>query len=140
MRFVIDMPGYEPEVPEIIDLIQEHLPSLQEKNITLSIENHDRLQARELAQIMEDVGSEQLGICLDSVNSMGAGEGLAQIVQTLAPYTVNLHVKDFCIRRMPHLMSFGIDGRTAGKGMLNAPWLLEQIRPYGRCQTAILEQ
>ncbi|MDQ4141187.1 MAG: sugar phosphate isomerase/epimerase, partial [Bacteroidota bacterium] len=73
-------------------------------------------------------------------NSMGAGEGLEQIVDTLAPYTVNLHLKDFGIKRLPHLMGFQIDGRPAGKGMLNVPWLLDKLTPYGRCQTAVLEQ
>lgn len=140
LRFVIDLPGYEPGVAEVVAIIKGHLPLLREKNITLGLENHDRLLAREFAQIMDEVGSDLVGICLDSVNSMGAGEGLEQIVQMLAPYTVNLHVKDFGIRRLPHLMGFQIDGRPAGKGMLNVPWLLEKIRPYGRCQTAVLEQ
>jgi 3-oxoisoapionate decarboxylase len=140
LRFVIDLPGYEPGVAQVVALIKEHLPLLQEKNITLGLENHDRLLAREFAQIITQVDSDRVGICLDSVNSMGAGEGLDQIVQLLAPYTVNLHVKDFGIRRLPHLMGFQIDGRPAGKGLLHVPWLLEQIRPYGRCQTAVLEQ
>jgi hypothetical protein len=71
---------------------------------------------------------------------MGAGEGLEQIVEILAPYTVNLHIKDFGIKRLPHLMGFQIDGRPAGKGMLNIPWLLEEISPHNKCRTAILEQ
>jgi hypothetical protein len=71
---------------------------------------------------------------------MGAGEGLEQIVEILAPYTVNLHIKDFGIRRLSHLMGFQIDGRPAGKGMLNIPWLLEKITPFNKCRTAILEQ
>ena len=104
------------------------------------LENHDRLKAWEFADIVERVNSPNVGICLDSVNSMGAGEGLEEVVRTLAPYTVNLHVKDFGIRRLPHLMGFQIDGRPAGEGMLNVPWLVGQIAPYGRCQTAILEQ
>lgn len=140
LRFVIDLPGYEPEVPEVVAVVKEHLPMLREKNITLGLENHDRLLAKEFAQIMAKVGSDQVGICLDSVNSMGAGEGLEHIVDTLAPYTVNLHIKDFGIQRLPHLMGFLIDGRPAGKGMLNIPWLLEKVAPYGRCQTAVLEQ
>lgn len=140
LRFVIDLPGYEPGAAEVAALIKEHLPLLREKQITLGLENHDRLAAREFARIMEAVDSDLVGICLDSVNSMGAGEGLEQIVQTLAPYTVNLHIKDFGIQRLSHLMGFRIEGRPAGKGMLNIPWLLAEISPYGRCQTAVLEQ
>ena len=30
-------------------------------------------------------------------------------------------------------------GCPAGRGMLNVPWLLGEIRKHGRCQSAILE-
>lgn len=140
LRFVIDQPSYEPTIDEIVGLIRDATPLLDRYNIILGLENHDRLKASEFADIVTQVSSANVGVCLDSVNSMGAGEGLMEVVQTLAPYTVNLHIKDFGITRLPHLMGFQIDGRVAGEGMLNIPWLVEQIEPYGRCQTAILEQ
>lgn len=140
LRFVVDGPSYEPAINTIIALLRNAIPALEAAGVKLGLENHDRLLAGEFADIIERVGSPNVGICLDSVNSMGAGEGLAEVVQTLAPYTVNLHLKDFGIRRLPHLMGFQIDGRPAGQGMLNIPWLMEQVSRYGRCQTAILEQ
>lgn len=140
IRFVIDQKNYEPALPAIIAIIQNVLPELEKHHITLGIENHDRLKTSEFEAIMDAVNSPHVGICLDSVNSMGAGEGLEQVVNALAPYTVNLHIKDFGIQRLPHAMGFQIDGRSAGKGMLNVPWLLENISQYGRCKTAILEQ
>ena len=140
LRFVIDEPNYEPDTDEVISLLRNALPRLEGANVTLGLENHDRLLARHFADIVERVGSTNVGICLDSVNSMGAGEGLAEVVRTLAPYTVNLHLKDFGIRRLPHMMGFQIDGRPAGQGMLNVPWLVEQVGQHGRCQTAVLEQ
>jgi sugar phosphate isomerase/epimerase len=140
LRFVIDASEYEPSINTVVALLRDFEPQLKAKNITLGIENHDRLKAREFAEIMERVGSPYIGICLDSVNSMGAGEGLTEVVATLAPFTVNLHLKDFGIVRLPHLMGFQIDGRPAGRGMLNIPWLIETVQKSGHCQTAILEQ
>ncbi|GAB3341397.1 sugar phosphate isomerase/epimerase [Larkinella ripae] len=140
LRFVIDTADYEPSADAVVALLREAEPELRVRNITLGIENHDRLKAAEFADLIDRVGSPFVGICLDSVNSMGAGEGLAEVVATLAPYTVNLHLKDFGIARLPHLMGFQIDGRPAGRGMLNLPWLIETVRKQGRCQTAILEQ
>lgn len=140
LRFVIDALNYEPTSNKVVSLLRNATPELERANLTLGLENHDRLLAREFADIVERVGSANVGICLDSVNSMGAGEGLAEVVNTLAPYTVNLHLKDFGIRRLPHLMGFQIDGRPAGQGMLNIPGLVEQVSRHGRCQTAILEQ
>jgi 3-oxoisoapionate decarboxylase len=140
LRFVVDAAPYEPPVDTLVGLLREAVPTLTDAGLTLGLENHDRLTARHYADIVERVGSPQVGICLDSVNSVGAGEGLAEVVGTLAPYTVNLHLKDFGIRRLPHLMGFQVDGRPAGAGMLNVPWLVAQLQPHGRCHTAVLEQ
>lgn len=140
LRFVLDGSGYEPDINTVVGIIKNCVPALEQKNITLGLENHDRIKASQFAKIIESVGSSFVGICLDSVNSMGAGEGLERIVDVLAPYTVNLHLKDFGIKRLPHLMGFQIDGRPAGKGMLNIPWLIEKITKHSGCQTAILEQ
>ncbi len=140
LRFVLDGPGYEPDLDTVTGIIKNFVPALEGKDVTLGLENHDRLRASQFADIIEKAGSSYVGICLDSVNSIGVGEGLEQVVEVLAPYTVNLHIKDFGIRRLPHLMGFQIDGRPTGKGMLNIPWLLEKIARYSRCKTAILEQ
>ena len=140
LRFVIDAPGCEPTMDEVVAVLRKATPLLHRHRIVLGLENHDRLRASEFAGIVERVDSPNVGICLDSVNSMGAGEGLAEVVRTLAPHTVNLHVKDFGIERLPYLMGFQIDGRPAGRGLLNVPWLVAQIEPFGRCKTAILEQ
>ena len=82
---------------------------------------------------------DQVGICLDSVNSMGAGEAVREVSEILAPYALNIHLKDFTVRRVSHMMGFVVEGTPAGQGMLDIPWLLEQVRGHDRCQSAILE-
>ncbi|MFN4147545.1 MAG: sugar phosphate isomerase/epimerase family protein [Runella sp.] len=139
IRFVTDTPDYEPTQGQVIGILREVIPLLDRHQLTLGIENHDRFTARQLAQIIEQVEHERVGICLDCANSLGANEGLEWVTQILAPYTVNLHIKDFTIRRLPHLMGFVVEGRPAGQGMLRLEWLLEQLLPYRRCQSAILE-
>jgi sugar phosphate isomerase/epimerase len=78
-------------------------------------------------------------VCLDTVNSFGSLEGPAVVVETLGRYVVNLHVKEFVIRRMSHNMGFVISGAPAGQGMLDVPWLLAKLRGYGREFNAIIE-
>jgi L-ribulose-5-phosphate 3-epimerase UlaE len=70
---------------------------------------------------------------------MGAAEGIREVVSSLVPYTVNLHIKDFIIRRASHKMGFLIEGVPAGKGMLNIEWLIDQVKHHGKCVSAILE-
>ena len=140
LRFVIDGDNYTPDLSNIREIIREAIPLVTKYNVTLGIENHDRFKAAELASLMDDVGHERVGICLDCVNSLGAGEGLAWVSDVLAPYTVNLHIKDFCIQRLSHKMGFLITGAPAGTGMTDVPMLLEKLSRYKRCTSAVLEQ
>jgi 3-oxoisoapionate decarboxylase len=137
IRFVIDGPGYHPSPAEVNEVLRESLPALD--GLQLGLENHDRFPAIVLRRIVEDVGSDRVGICLDTANSIGAGEGLETVVRELAHLTLNLHLKDFVITRVPHLMGFTVEGRPAGKGMLDVRWLLDRLEPFQRCQTAVLE-
>ncbi|NIJ53859.1 sugar phosphate isomerase/epimerase family protein [Dyadobacter arcticus] len=140
LRFVIDGDDYKPDLIEVSAIIKDFLPELKKYNITLGIENHDRFKAKQLADMMEAIGDDQVGICLDCVNSIGAGEGLGHVTGILASYTVNLHIKDFTISRLAHKMGFFVMGEIAGTGMTDLPLLLEKLEKYGRCQSAILEQ
>jgi sugar phosphate isomerase/epimerase len=137
LRFVIDGPDFTPSVKEVTAIVRRAVPVLEEKGIRLAIENHDRLLAREFLDIIDSVGSSFVGICLDSVNSMGAGEGIETITSLLAPHTINLHIKEFLVQRHPHMMGFTIEGRPVGNGQLPLRWMLEQLGPA--CQSAILE-
>ncbi|MDF9796671.1 sugar phosphate isomerase/epimerase [Catalinimonas alkaloidigena] len=139
LRMVVDTQDYYPAVEEIISIVKDFVPALKDRNITLAIENHDRFKAREFAQIIEGVGSEYVGICLDSVNSMGAGEGIETVVNILGPYTVNLHIKDFIVERVHHMMGFTIEGKPAGQGMLPIEDMVKTLSTYKRCESAILE-
>jgi len=139
LRMVIDEQGFEPDIRTIISIIREMDPEFKSRNIKLAIENHDRLKAREFEKIIQAAGSDMAGICLDSVNSMGAGEGFETVAEILIPYTINLHIKDFTIFRVSYKMGLIIEGRPAGKGMLNIPALVSRIKDTGLCQSAILE-
>ena len=140
LRFVIDGANYAPDIETIIAILKNILPELKKHKITLGIENHDRFKAKELQRIMEAISDDHIGICLDSVNSIGAGEGLEWVADRLAHYTVNLHIKDFMIRRFPNNMGFTVAGAPAGKGMLDLSMIMEKLAKYNRCQSAILEQ
>lgn len=139
LRMVIDGAGFEPELKTVINIIRDLIPEFKSRNIRLAIENHDRFKAREFEKIIQSVGSDMVGICLDSVNSMGAGEGFEEVAHILLPYTINFHIKDFTIRRVSHKMGIIIEGAPAGKGMLNIRDIIESLKKLNRCRSAILE-
>ena len=61
------------------------------------------------------------------------------VVETLASYTLNLHLKDLWIYRTVHTMSFIIEGRPVGQGMLDIPWVLAEMGKQSQDMNVILE-
>jgi 3-oxoisoapionate decarboxylase len=139
LRVVVDTVDHHPTPDEIVATLRSMMPEFAAAGVTLAIENHDRFKVRTLVQIIEGIANPQVGICLDTANSYGAGEGAEVVVDTLAPYVVNLHVKDYSIRRHHHNLGFEVEGTPAGQGMLDVPWLLEKLSQHGRDFNAILE-
>jgi sugar phosphate isomerase/epimerase len=93
-----------------------------------------------LAALVRRLESRHVGVCLDTVNSLGALETPERVVETLAHLTVKLHLKDFAIGRARQMMGFVVSGAPAGEGMLDIPWLLGQMSHRHNKMSAILEQ
>ncbi len=119
VRTVIDNPNNAWGVEEIIGKIRALLPTLEEHNIILAIENHDHLPSQTIKDILTEINSSLLKVCLDTVNSIGICEGLKQTIQLLKPWVINVHLKDYTIYRPYHLMGFVVEGTPAGKGVLD---------------------
>jgi len=136
--FAIDGEDFVPELNEIHQIVKNVVPELETLGITLAIENHERLLALELVEVVEKSGSNRVGICLDTINSIELGEGIETLIRLLAPLTVNLHIKEYAIRRFTHKMGYIIEGKQLGKGILPLNELISRVSP--RCQSAILEQ
>ena len=130
----------QPTLEEAEKWIREVLPEFEAAGITLGLENYERHSCRDLAAMVRRLESRHVGVCLDTVNSLGALETPERVVETLAPLTVNLHVKDFVIGRVPQMMGFMVSGAPAGEGMLDIPWLLGQMTQSHANMSAILEQ
>jgi 3-oxoisoapionate decarboxylase len=139
LRVVVDTATHHPSPDEVVAILRPMLPRFADSGITLAIENHDRFKAKTLAGVIDSLDHPNVGICLDTVNSFGALEGPEIVVETLGPFVVNLHIKEFTIRRMPHNMGFIVTGAPAGQGMLDIPWLIERLSAYGRRFNVIIE-
>jgi sugar phosphate isomerase/epimerase len=53
--------------------------------VVLALENYEQYSTAELAALVQRVGDPGVGICLDTVNSLGALETPRQVVATLGP-------------------------------------------------------
>ncbi|MGV3616572.1 MAG: sugar phosphate isomerase/epimerase family protein [Fimbriimonas sp.] len=140
LRLVIDSPGDEPTPREAIERLRPYVGEAARAGVKLAIENHDRFSSETLVEIVNALGRERVGVCLDTANSIGSLEGPCETVSLLAPYTLCLHVKDVRARRFPHQMGFVIEGTVAGEGALDIPWILQTLDAAGAVYSVILEQ
>lgn len=138
LRFSIDGMNYRPRGEEVTAIIRNSVRELKKRGIILALENHERLLTHDFTEMMEAISDPSVGICLDCANSLGVGEGFREVVNALAPYTVNFHLKEVFIKRKYHMMGFDIEGRPFGEGRLPLEWMLQQLP--AKCNTAILEQ
>jgi len=139
LRTVVDTSTHHPAPDEIVALVRQQIPALVQAGVTLAIENHDRFKVETLASIIREINHPHVGICLDTVNSFGSLEAPPIVIETLGPYVVCLHVKEFVIKRADHNMGFIITGAPTGKGMLDIPWVLRSLQAHGRPFNAIIE-
>jgi sugar phosphate isomerase/epimerase len=128
LRVITDMEGYAPTVEQSIGILNEFKPVVESKGIKIAIENHDRLKAAKLAHIVDSLDSPNIGICLDTVNSMMASEGIEYVKSILLPYVINVHIKDYKTIRVPNGMGIIVEGRAAGEGDLDIPQVLSGIK------------
>lgn len=139
LRVVIDSQGHEPAIPEIVQLLKPFEAKFKEAKIKLAIENHDRLSCAEFNEIIDQVGSDWVGICLDTVNSLGAVEAPNTVIPALAPRAINLHMKDFEIIRTNGQMGFTVRGTALGEGRLDIAQVIAAVGGTKREITAVIE-
>lgn len=140
LRTTFETPDKDFDLEKIITRIKQVLPRFIEKGVFIALENYEQFKSEDLAFVVKKLNSPFIGVCLDTANSLGALERLEDVVDRLAPFTINLHLKDFEIMRFKHRMGFKIVGRPLGKGKLNVEWLLGALGDKVKDLSIIVEQ
>lgn len=139
VRSLVGEVGSCPNLSEAADWLRKALPAFESAGVCLALENYEGNTSLQLAALVRDLASPSLGICLDTVNSLGALETPAMVVEALAPYVRSLHIKDFDITRAESRMGYVVAGCPAGEGLLNIDWVLTELRRAGAEPNLILE-
>jgi sugar phosphate isomerase/epimerase len=101
--------GGDPERPQIemhIDNMVKAVRGLRSRivdsGVKLAVENHGGdLQAREMKMMIEAVGADVMGVCLDSGNPVWMLEDPHMTLETLIPYAETCHVRDSAVWKTP---------------------------------------
>jgi len=122
-----DLNGDRPNADIVIERLIPLVSEFEDSGIKMALENSDHYTAYDLIGIVEALGEDAAGVCLDTINCFGAGEGPSAVIETFAPYTLVVHLKDFMVRRQQHRLGFVIEGEAVGQGQLDVPALLAQM-------------
>jgi sugar phosphate isomerase/epimerase len=89
-------PPIDKHVEECVRVLRAIVPYARDHGVQIAVENHGGvdLLARELRDLVEAVGSESVGVCLDTGNPTYAAEDPMLAAEVLAPYTLTTQVRD----------------------------------------------
>ena len=91
--------GIEARVAEALAAIGSVRARALDAGVKIAVENHaGDLQARELKALVEDAGTDLVGVCLDAGNAFWAMDDALAALETLAPYVLTSHTRDTAVR------------------------------------------
>lgn len=128
LRVITDGADFAPDLKTFCGIVSSLIPPLEESGVVLGIENHDRFSAREYAQMVETINHPQVGLTIDTVNSLSHEEPIDEVLKYMAPYCVCLHMKDYTIKRYNGGGGLKITGACMGTGRLDARRCYEECR------------
>lgn len=117
MRVVLGSFHDRPEIGRHLEnmtrVIKGVRPQIRDSGVKLALENHNAdLQAREIKVLIEEVGSDILGVNIDSGNPLMIMEDPHLTLEVLGPYVLTSHVRDTAVWRVPE----GVAARWVNMG------------------------
>ncbi len=139
IRSMLYTPESRPGLDEAAQMLDAMMPAFEAAGVTLALETYEQVHTTDLVRLVEGVGSEQLGICLDPANVVAGLELPKEAVERCAALARNVHVKDFAFARQDGWVGFTYSGTPMGEGLHDYPHLLEKVRPTPRGINEIVE-
>jgi sugar phosphate isomerase/epimerase len=139
VRSMLYSPDSRPTQADAVLALRTAVRDYEAAGVTLALETYEQVATETLVEIVEAVGSDSLGICLDPANTVARLENPRDVVERCAPYTKNLHVKDFAFTREDGWVGFSLTGTELGTGLLDYPHELAAVDPDSRGINQIVE-
>lgn len=139
LRVALDAADAEIPVPELAEQLRPLVEDAKAAGIRIAIENHFNYPSPRMVELLKTVNDPALGVCLDVANSICAKEWPEETITMLAPYTINLHLKDYVIEPDPYGVGFRIRGVPLGEGRADIPWILDQLAHCDKDMSVIVE-
>ncbi|MDQ1531000.1 MAG: 3-oxoisoapionate decarboxylase [Microbacteriaceae bacterium] len=139
VRTMLHSPASRPTLLEAEELLLRALPAYEAAGVTLALETYEQVATADLVGLVQRLGSDRLGICLDPANVVARLENPRACIEAAADTTVNVHVKDFAFARQDGWVGFTYSGAPMGAGLHDYTHLLTVVRPRRRGIDEIVE-
>jgi len=106
--------------------IARTVPIVEKYRMPLGLENHKDWTLEEHLALLKEYSSEYLGVCLDTGNNISLLDDPMEVVEKLAPSTVNTHVKDMGVEE--YADGFLLSEVPFGDGLLDLKRVIALIR------------
>ncbi len=92
------------------------VPILERNKMPLGLENHKDWTVEQMVPLLKSYSSEYLGTCIDWGNNLSLCDDPMDLVEQLAPFCINSHIKDMAVEE--YADGFYLAEVPLGQGML----------------------
>ncbi|WP_369051901.1 sugar phosphate isomerase/epimerase family protein [Kineococcus terrestris] len=128
-----------PDAAETERRLRRVVPDYARAGVVLALETYEQVPTSALVDVVEAVGDDHLGICLDPANTVAALEHPADVLARCAPHVKNWHVKDFAFTRAEGWVGFSLTGVPLGEGLLDHDGITAVLDPVSSGTSRIAE-
>jgi 3-oxoisoapionate decarboxylase len=139
VRTMVQSSVSDNSVDEAVQKLQAVIREYETAGVSLALETYEQISTRDLVQIVEQVASKNLGICLDVANVVARLENPKECAEIAGEKVNAIHVKDFQFSRQEGWVGFVYSGASLGEGLLDYQHLINTIRPAERGINQVIE-
>ena len=139
LRTMFNVPGHTPDADEAVAIFAEVLPGFRDAGVKIAVETYEQVPTARVLEVIKRVDSDHLGICSDPANTVAALEPPREVIDAIAPYVLNMHIKDFAFSRKEGWVGFTYSGAPLGEGLLDYAYMARKLQPKERNINQIIE-
>ncbi|MDQ0819632.1 sugar phosphate isomerase/epimerase [Arthrobacter sp. V4I6] len=139
LRTMFNSAGHTPATEEAIAIFREVLPEFEAAGVKIAVETYEQVPTARVLEVIRSVDSPNLGICSDPANTVAALELPREVIDAVAPYVLNMHIKDFAFSRKEGWVGFTYSGAPLGEGLLDYDYMAGKLQPKERNINQIVE-
>ena len=141
VRIALDADDAAIPLATLADEFRQVIPAFRDAGVVIAIENHFNYPSPRLVELLSLIDDDTVGggVCLDVANSICAEEWPMETVLQLAPFAVNLHLKDYDIVPDPYGVGFRIQGVPLGQGRTDIAAVFKALTDQRRDVNVLLE-